>query len=189
MLTAPAFYRGRIFTHDESGTLTCLELETGQIHWSATGMGQFQAAPVVFENRVYSAAENGKVRAFDIQTGNEIWQVDVTNAALSGTPACDGGLLYVPADDGVHLVSAAMGRAVRRYPMRRPIRAAPLVIGGAVLFGSSDGDIYGAVPGKPLEKLYETGVAGSQIIAAPAMADGAIFLTATNGVLYSLSLG
>lgn len=189
MLTAPAFYRGRIFTHDDSGTLTCLELDTGQVFWSVTGLGKFQAAPVVFENRVYSASENGRVRAYDILTGNEIWQVEVTNAALGGTPACDGGLLYLPADDGVHLVSAAMGRAVRRYPTRRPIRSAPLVIGGAIVFGSSDGDIYSAVPGKTLEKLYETGVTGSQIIAAPAMADSAIFLTATNGVLYSLTLG
>ena len=189
VITTPAFYRGYILVHDDSGTLTCLKLETGHLLWSVTGLGTFKAAPVVFDNRVYSAAEKGCVRAFEVQTGKEIWQVEVTNAALSGTPACDGGLLYLPADDGVHLVSAAMGRSVRRYPTRHPVRSTPLVIGGAVLFGGSDGNVYGAVPGKPLEKLYETGVAGSQIVAAAAMADGAIFLTATNGVLYSLGLG
>lgn len=186
--TAPAFYRGRILVHDDSGALTCLELETGQLLWQVTGLGKFQTSPVAFDNRVYSAAENGRVRAYDIQTGKEIWQVDVTNATLSGTPSCDGSLLYLPAEDGMHLVSAAMGRAVRRYPTRRPVRSSPGVVAGAMLFGGSDGDVYGALPGKPLEKLYETGAAGSQIIAAPALADGAIFLTATNGVLYSLGL-
>jgi outer membrane protein assembly factor BamB len=94
----------------------------------------------------------------------------------------------VPAEDGIHLVSAAMGRAVRRYPTRRPVRSSPVVMGGSLIFGVTDGDIYGASSGKTMERIYETGTVGSQIIAAPALADGAIFLTATNGVLYSLAL-
>ena len=81
-----------------------------------------------------------------------------------------------------------MGRAVRRYPTRRPVRSSPVVLGGTLLFGVTDGDVYGAAPGKTLERLYETGTVSSQIIAAPALADGALFLTSTNGVLYSLAL-
>ena len=188
VMTAPAFFQGRILIHDDSGTLTCIELETGQVVWRAQGLGKLQAAPVAHNNKVYSATETGKIFAHDIETGQELWQVEVTNTALSGTPACDGSLLYAPAEDGIHLVSAAMGRAVRRYPTRRPVRSSPVVLGGTLLFGVTDGDVYGAAPGKTLERLYETGTVSSQIIAAPALADGALFLTATNGVLYSLAL-
>lgn len=188
VMTAPAFFQGKILVHDESGTLTCIELETGTILWRSHGLGKFKAAPVAYNNQVYSATDSGKVYAHEIETGKEIWKVEVTNTALSGTPACDGSLLYIPAEDGVHLVSAAMGRAVRRYPTRRPVRSSPVVVHGTLLFGGTDGDLYGASPGKTLERLYETGTVGSQIIAAPALADGAIFLTATNGVLYSLAL-
>lgn len=188
VMTAPAFFRGRILVHDDSGCLSCLELETGQLLWRSNGMGTFQASPLALDGRVYSATTSGKVFAHDIQTGKELWQVEVTNAVLAGTPACDGSLLYLPGDDGVHLVSAAMGRAVRRYPSRRPVRAAPVVLGGNLFFGVTDGDVYGAAPGKTMERLYETGTVGSQIIASPALADGALFLTSTNGVLYSLGI-
>jgi outer membrane protein assembly factor BamB len=188
VMTAPAFIHGKILVHDDSGTLTCVELETGTVLWRSHGLGKFQAAPVAFDDKVYSATESGKVFAHALQTGKELWQVEVTNTALSGTPACDGSLLYVPAEDGIHLVSAAMGRAVRRYPTRRPVRSSPVVMGGSLIFGVTDGDIYGASSGKTMERIYETGTVGSQIIAAPALADGAIFLTATNGVLYSLAL-
>jgi hypothetical protein len=50
-----------------------------------------------------------------------------------------------------------------------------------------DGAIYGAAAGRPLEKLYETATTGSQIVAAPAFADGLLFVVATNGVLYALA--
>jgi len=73
--------------------------------------------------------------------------------------------------------------------VRRPVRSAPVVIGGALFFGGTDGNIYGVEAGRTLENLYQTGLAGSQILAAPAVADGALFVTATNGVLYALTLG
>lgn len=189
VMTAPAYADGRVLVHDDSGVLSCLALETGQLLWRANGLGQFQAAPLVYEGKVYSATNTGKVFAHELQTGKELWQVEVTSAVLAGTPACDGSLLYLPGEDGIHLVSAALGRAVRRYPTRRPVRSSPVVLGGTLLFGVTDGDVYGAAPGRTMERLYETGTIGSQIIAAPALADGAVFLTSTNGVLYSLSLG
>lgn len=189
VMTAPAYYQGRILVHDDSGVLSCLELGTGQLLWRANGLGKFRAAPLAHDGKVYSATDTGKVFAHEIQTGKELWQVEVTNAVLSGTPACDGSLLYLPGEDGVHLVSAAMGRSVRRYPTRRPVRSSPVVLGGTLFFGVTDGDVYGAAPGRTMERLYETGTVSSQIIAAPALADGALFLTSTNGVLYSLALG
>jgi outer membrane protein assembly factor BamB len=74
--------------------------------------------------------------------------------------------------------------------MKRPVRAAPVVSDGTVLFGATDGAVYGAgASGRSLQVLYETGGAGSQVVAAPALADGALFVPSTNGVLYALSLG
>lgn len=188
VMTAPAFFDGKVLVHDDSGVLSCIELTTGKLLWRSNGLGKFQASPIAYDGRVYSATDTGKVFAHEIQTGKELWQVEVTSVALSGTPACDGSLLYLPGEDGVHLVSAALGRAVRRYPTRRPVRSSPVVIAGSLLFGVTDGDIYGAAPGRTMERLYETGTISSQIITAPALADGALFLTSTNGVLYSLAL-
>lgn len=191
--TPAADTEGRAFVHDDGGTLTAISLATGEVLWvipdSRESPGGFDAAPVVHDGRVISADSTGMVVARDPATGEEQWRLTVTNAPFGGTPADDGLLIYLPADDGLHLISAEAGRAVRRYPTRLPVRSAPVVLDGALLFGCTDGNVYGAVGnGRGLEKLYETGTIGSQIVAAPAVADGAMFVTATNGVLYALSL-
>lgn len=184
---APAFASGLAFTHDDSGTLTAIDVASGTVRWSAPHQGtSFNAAPVVAGGKVYSATAAGYVVCRDAVTGQEEWNLAVTNAPLSGTPACDGTLLYLPSDDGLHLAST-VGRSVRRYPTRLPVRSSPVVAGGTVFFGCSDGAVYGAAAGRPLEKLYETATTGSQVVAAPAFAEGLLFVAATNGVLYALA--
>ena len=184
--TAPSIAEGRVFAHDDKGNLTAIALTDGAILWTVNKESGFNAAPIIADGAVFSATENGSVFRTEPSTGAEIWRLTVTNAPFSGTPACDGTLLYLPAEDGLHLVSAAAGRAVRRYPLRLPVRSAPIIAGGTLLFGCLDGTVYGAAAGRNLEKLYETGATGSQIIAAPALNDGAFFVAATNGVLYAL---
>ncbi|MBC8103940.1 MAG: PQQ-binding-like beta-propeller repeat protein, partial [Cytophagales bacterium] len=195
--SAPAFAEGRAFVHTDGGDLISIEVATGKTLWTvrcahvddpATGTG-FDAAPVLYEGQVYSASATGTVWRHEAATGTEGWRLAVTNAPLAGTPAHDGALLYLPADDGVHLVSVQAGRAVRRYPTRLPVRSAPILLGTALFFGATDGVVWGALPGRTLERLYETGTTGSQIIAAPAASDGALFVAATNGVLYALNVG
>lgn len=195
--STPAFADGRAFVHTDSGHLVAVDGGSGKTLWSvhcvhaedrASGTG-FDSAPVVFEGQVFSASATGTIWNHKAETGDVAWSLAVTNSPFAGTPAHDGTLLYLPADDGVHLVSSQTGRAVRRYPTRLPVRSAPVVLGIAVFFGATDGVVWGAMPGRTLERLYETGTTGSQIIAAPAASDGALFLTATNGVLYALNTG
>ena len=186
--SAPAYAEGRIFVHDDSGTLTAIDAAGGDVLWTAKGGAGFDGAPVVHSGRVYSGDTGGAARCHDAATGELLWEAAVTNSPFSGTPACDGTLLYLPADDGLHIVSAPAGRAVRRYGLRRPVRSAPVLIGGTLYFGGTDGVVYSVDGGRTPERAYETGT-GSQIVGAPAFADGALFVTATNGVLYALSPG
>lgn len=187
--SAPAYADGVAFVHDDSGALSAVDVSTGELRWRRDCGGGFDAAPVVRDGMVFSATSAGMALCHDAATGEEKWRLQVTSAPFSGTPACDGALLYLPADDGMHLISASAGRAVRRYGVRRPVRSAPAVLGGTLFFGGTDGNIYGVEAGRTLENLYQTGLAGSQVVAAPAIADGALFVTATNGVLYALTLG
>jgi outer membrane protein assembly factor BamB len=187
--TAPAFAKGRAFVHTDDGSLTAIDTLTGATVWSARGSAGFDAAPIVFGGAVYSCDAAGTARRYDAATGDETWQLAVTSSPFAGTPACDGELLYLPADDGVHLVAAERGQSVRRYPLRQPVRSSPVVVGGTLFFGATDGVLYGALPGHGLERLYETTSAGAQIVAAPAYADRTLFVVATNGVLYALAVG
>ena len=187
--TAPAFADGRAFLHTDDGTISAIEVATGSLLWTAHGAAGFDASPIVLGDAVYSCDTAGTVRRYNTATGEEIWQLAVTSSPLAGTPACDGELLYLPADDGLHLVAAERGQSVRRYPLRQPVRSSPIVVGGTLFFGATDGVLYGALPGHGLERLYETASAGAQIVAAPAYADRTLYAVATNGVLYALAVG
>ena len=186
---APAAFGDTAFVHTDAGTVAALDTRSGAPIWSASCGAGFDAAPVVQGGTVLSANTAGVIRRFDAATGAVLWELSVTNAPFVGTPACDGSLLYAPADDGLHLVSIEGGRAVRKYGIRQPVRSAPVISGGTLFFGGTDGCVYGAAPSQALERLYEPASIGAQIIAAPAYADDALFVTSTNGVLYALGLG
>ena len=185
--TAPAAHGSFAYVHDDGGTLAALDLATGAVRWRTNCEANFDTAPVVDAGGVFSATRAGTVLCHDAVTGERRWQVAVTGSPFGGTPAHDGTLLYLPADDGLHLVSSGAGRAVRRYGLGRPVRSAPVVVGGTLFFGATDGRIYGAEGGgRALQTLYEAGGVGSQIVAALAWENGTVFATATNGVLYAL---
>ncbi len=183
---APTAGEDTVFVHDEGGALTAIDLASGAARWSVNCGSGFDAAPVLSAGKVFSATSAGMLLCHDAHTGAEIWRVTVTSAVLGGTPAHDGTLLYVPADDGVHLVSNA-GRAVRRYGLGRPVRGMPVVVGGVLFFGATDGRVYGVDAARSLQTLYETGHR-SQIVVSPAFEGGTLFVAATNGVLYALAV-
>jgi outer membrane protein assembly factor BamB len=141
---------------------------------------------------VFSPTRAGSVFCHDAATGELRWQTAATSAPLAGTPAHDGTLIYLPGDDGLHLVSAAQGRAVRRYGLARPVRSAPVVAGGTLFFGATDGRVYGVEANRSqLQTLYETGASargglGTQIVAPLTWENNILFVAATNGVLYAL---
>ena len=185
--TAPTWAGKTAFAHD-GGYLTAFNPETGTILWQKScGNKGFDAAPVVESGAVFSASASGQLFKHDTRTGDLLWQLAVTNAPLSGTPACDGTLLYIPADDGLHVVSVSTGRAVRRFGAKRPVRASPVVTaGGTVFWGGTDGAIYGVRGGGVAEPLYDPRTPGAQFALPLALADGALFAVATNGVLFVL---
>ncbi len=184
---APAFSHPLAFIHDDNGFLTAWNLMTGEKAWEATLDGQgTDAAPIVSDDLVFSATSAGMAWCHDAQTGQKKWSLSVTNAPFGGTPACDQTLLYLPAGDGLHLVSKTTGQAVRRYHSRYAIRSAPLLLGDTIVYGSTDGNVYGGSAARAPEKQYETGTVGSQIVGALAFSGGTVFAAATNGVLYAL---
>ncbi|MBC8143811.1 MAG: PQQ-binding-like beta-propeller repeat protein, partial [Armatimonadetes bacterium] len=186
--TAPTFGEGLAFAHDDAGYLTAFDPATGSIAWQMKADAGFDAAPVYADGGVFSACASGTLYRRNAGTGAIDWQLPVTNAPLSGTPACDGVSVYVPADDGLHVVSASTGRSVRRFGGKRPVRSSPVVTaGGTVFWGATDGAIYGVRGNSPAEPLYDPRTPGAQFTAPIAVADGAIFAAASNGVLFALS--
>lgn len=88
------------------------DAETGEnIVWKAELPGKGHSSPIVWDDRIFvtTCVEDDQQRALiclDTQTGRQLWRTDVLKSPLetvhnlnshaSGTPATDGGLIYVP---------------------------------------------------------------------------------------------
>ena len=84
----------------------------------------------------------------------------------------------------MHCLARSTGRALWKFPTRARVDSSPLIVGGRVFVGSSDGNLYelDLATGK---KVWEF-TAGAPLSASPAAADGALVIGSQDGTLYCL---
>ena len=91
----PLAYRDRIFFPRNTGVLTVLSVESGEVlHRSRLG-GNFSASPVASDGRVYLASEEGVVTVVTAEAEPEILaRIDMAEPIMA-SPAISQGTLFV----------------------------------------------------------------------------------------------
>jgi outer membrane protein assembly factor BamB len=92
---SPALVKGRLYTANDTGVVTCLDAKTGKMIYQERISDQFSASPIVAGDLLYFAAESGVtyvVRAGD--TLDIVAQNDLGSPLLA-SPAALGGRLYL----------------------------------------------------------------------------------------------
>lgn len=147
----------------------------------------------VSSDQTLLVAHKSKLYALDATTFQPKWTFpssaggDVKSSALYGTPAVDGGVVYIPTyNNKLYAVELATGKL--KWPS--PFKAGKTLVGGVlasagkVYFGSSDGNVY-AVDG-------ETGVedwsftTDDEVWSMPVLSGTTLFVTSLDGHLYAL---
>ncbi len=188
--TAPAVWGGGVFAAADTAEVRAFDLATGAEVWSAATDGPFDAALLVRDGTVYAATMAGTVYALETATGSVRWKTSVSSRGLSATPAlsADGGLLFVPCDDGfLHVVAARSGHLVRSKRVSgSPLRSSPVCSGQTVFAGADDGFLYSLDSEYTVRRAYETSPGTRLGTAGPALYGDYVVCAATNGVLYVL---
>lgn len=113
-----------------------------------------------------------------------LWLAAAMSATIpdSTVPMFRGG----PAHTGVYpAASGSYGGIAWRIETGGPVRSSPVVTGGTVYVGSSDGSLYALDAGRgTLEWKYD---AGAPVTSTPAVAGNTIVLTATDGSVQAVS--
>ncbi len=188
--TAPAVWGGGVFVVGDTEEVRAFNLQTGAEVWTAKTNGPFDAAPLVRDGVMYAATMAGTVYALQTATGEIKWQTSVSSRGVSATPAlsADGGLLFVPCDDGfLHVVAAQSGHLVRSKRVSpAPLRSSPVCSGHTVFAGADDGFLYSLDNEYVVRRAYETSPGTRLGTAGPALYGDYLVCAATNGVLYVL---
>lgn len=162
--------------------------------------GSRSVPPVLSANGTTVFANTGSVHALDASTGDVRWSTSAT--ASSAPPALADDLLYVPADDGLH-VYAAGGCGAQRcdalWVAATDEDDGPMTFQPAVAGSGDDAVVFGATASGAIHAYAAAGCGAdtcealwsadtSQITGAPAISDGRLLVSTASGVLaYGLS--
>lgn len=186
--SSPAVADGMVFFGARDSHLYALNAKTGAKAWDFSTKGSWViASPAVRKGHVFvGTSDTGLMFDLDSKTGKLIATVDLKGWPLFSSPAISGDMLYVGSMKGVlHAIDLKTHTPVWQFATKASEQAAPV----SKPDGSAD-----------WEKLfdsnfYDDGVGGylkllnlGAFLGSPAVADGVVYLGASDGNLYALKL-
>ena len=201
--STPATSQGIVIVPYSSGEVNALSLETGIPIWSETvlrprrtlaigAISDIDGLPVIDRDRVFVGGTGGEVAAFNLQTGSRLFDLTV---ATEQTPWPAGDFVFLMSDRGevvAMLRQTGQVRWVTGLPRQREEDTSgdqlikwhgPVLAGGHLLAGSSDGELVALSPfdGTILQQID----VGAPIRQPPIVADGTIYLLTDDGTLHA----
>jgi outer membrane protein assembly factor BamB len=182
-----------------------------RIKWKFPTGDRIVSSPVWSDGVVYFGGDDGNIYAVATETGRQIWK-QATGGPSPSTPAVIDGTLYVVSYDGkLYALNSRTGAVrwkfvtggERRFeakglnglqPKNQTVAdpfdvflSSPVVVQGAVYFGSGDGHLYAVdAASGDLRWKFQT---GDVVHASPAFADGVLYFGSWDSYFYAVEAG
>jgi outer membrane protein assembly factor BamB len=179
-----------------------------RVKWKFPTGNRVVSSPVIDNKTIYFGSDDGNIYAVDSESGRQLWKY-TTKGAVSSTPAIADGVLYVVSYDGkLYAINAATGATKWKFATEGEHRfeakgldglepknqtmadpfdiylSSPVVVQGAVYFGSGDGNLY-AVNAESGELKWKF-KAGDVIHASPAFSNGLVYVGSWDSYFYAI---
>jgi outer membrane protein assembly factor BamB len=145
--------------------------------------GRLTATPVIAGGRVFVLDTRATVRAFSAESGGSIWSRSLVpegkdgKGAFGGGLATDGARVYATSAFGEALaLDAASGQILWRKQIGSPLRAAPTVADGKMVFASVSNQVHclSTADGAELWSSQGVGESASVLTSTSAAIDGEV---------------
>ena len=179
-----------------------------QIKWKFHTDGQVISSPAVANGMAFVGSTDGNLYAVDLDSGTQKWKL-FTGVRVTSSPAVEDGVVYFGSYSGrFYAVEAASGKLKWKFQTEGERRFAakhlhgsepaaetmpdpfdfylssPALWGGAVYFGSGDGNVYALdASSGALKWKFHT---GDVVHASPAIFDGTLFIGSWDSYFYAL---
>ena len=139
----PAVVGGRVYLTDESGNVTALDLESGEVIWQYESRMTAGVTPAVTDGLLFVVFRPGLVSALEADTGEVVWSRRLKTASLPSATVADGRL-YVAESDKNRLLAldAATGETLWEYRLGDWVIATPAIIDGKVIATANDANVH-----------------------------------------------
>ncbi len=142
VVASPAVAQGKVIVGtSDSKLLHVLDAESGKPIYQHEGNAYFFSSPAVTADTIVVGKMNGGVIALDLPTGKPLWEYETEasrrNAGwlLNADRSHNSAMIFRPTDYG-------SGLGVQRLFSLGVVASSPLVAGGVVYVGSTDGFVY-----------------------------------------------
>ena len=214
IIGSPAVAFGTVYVGSNDHKLYALDAKNWGIRWTFQTGGALRHTPTVWNRRVYVNARDNRVYALDAETGDQIWQFQSENW-MDSPPIASGGRIYVGVfPNKILIINATTGTLLNQVKGRvrvngieyvcirgqlRPTspqhradlwrgytpgtHSYPVIANRVVYIGGRDNKIHAFDIESQVEIWsYE---AKGYIDAAPAIADGMLYITSHDGFVYA----
>ncbi len=193
----PLLTQGIVFAGFSDGYLVALEAKNGRNLWDfpiafprgtneIDRLADIDTNPLLVGDQIYLSSYQEVTHALDIRNQRIAWSVDVSSYhALSA----DAAFLYISDRDGVvHQIERATGeKSWSQEGLRLFSISAPISLGGFVLVGEGDGNLY-VIDKKNGQFLGKHSFGARSIVGEPIVEDDKVFLLDSDGALQSISI-
>lgn len=156
--SSPIVYKKAVFVGDDSGVLSCYNLENGHKKWSYQTGARIVGTPDVSKGILVFGSADKTIYALNALNGELLWKVQADEAVL-GAVTIDHGIAYIGASDGCfRAIDIHSGKLVWTYnQVKGYIETKPLIAGDKVVFGAWDNTLYALNKINGTEKWRWTG--------------------------------
>lgn len=141
----PIAFGEYIYTVNENGDLTAVNLHTGKTRWKTKPAIRFTAGPEVVDGKLVMTASN-MVLAYDLANGQEKWRRMVSSEVLSVPKGSTGIMVLQSIDGAVTALNSQNGEILWSVSHSSPslslrTKSAPAISGDKVVIGLSNGKV------------------------------------------------
>jgi outer membrane protein assembly factor BamB len=148
-VTAPVFYRGRVFVAFQDGDLVAFDAATGKREWRRDLHSHLESSPMAVGGTLYIGSDRTNLIALRASDGAILWQFNAPDA-IKASPSHHDGRVYVADYEGVMFcLDAGTGRVLWRTNTtavkpfgKGGFYSSPAIAFGRVYAGRDDGTIF-----------------------------------------------
>lgn len=103
---SPSIHKGRLYTVDSAGIVSCSDAGTGKGIWKSRTKGPHSASPVIAEDRLYLLNEAGATAVLDLNAEGKLLATNELGDPMLASPAVSGGAIYLRSDKKLYCISS-----------------------------------------------------------------------------------
>ncbi len=183
--STPVHAGGRVFVGSADGSLYAVDADKGTKVWNFPTGGIVRSSPRVVAGRVYFGSRDGCLYCVDAESGEEVWKSQ-TKGIIQGSPSVVDDTVVIGSRSARLLaMDAESGDEVWTHVFEDGtwVESSPVVRGGVVFSGTSDGQKLIALDHESGEVIWEFGTGGWSW-ATPTESEGTVYIGALSAEAY-----